>query len=259
MAIVFNALSEDLGGFREKIDPGALTRTLRENPDIRALHEHQAARILGRTTAGTLDLRIEQQGLRALIDLSDAPTATDVGAAVSRRDVRGMSFAFVGAEDDWRVVDKQLERTIVGLHLLEVSAVGDPAYPQTSISARSLDGKEADETIGDRAERIRAIRERWCEPVASGGAMEGEAMQTRHVGLGEVERAALAIEGRRVNRNATFQRGLLVVGRRLLEERDRERRAGRRVQDVSDLSDVELRALHAAMDEETARYRDGRI
>ena len=63
-AAVFGVYSEDMGGWREKIDPSAFTRTLKANPDVMALYSHDVSLILGRTMSGTLELSVDDVGLR---------------------------------------------------------------------------------------------------------------------------------------------------------------------------------------------------
>jgi len=135
-AAVFGQLSEDLGGFRERIDPQAFARALREKHDVRALQDHTPSRILGRTVAGTLRLSADSHGLRAEIDLPASPTGDDVAAAVSRGDLTQMSFGFRTLADDWKVEGTgagEVVRTLLDLELLDVSVVSYPAYPQTSV------------------------------------------------------------------------------------------------------------------------------
>lgn len=50
-AAVWNAISEDLGGFRETIRSGAFKNAIKGG-DVRCLINHDASKILGRTTAG---------------------------------------------------------------------------------------------------------------------------------------------------------------------------------------------------------------
>ncbi len=139
-AIVFDALSVDLGGFREIIRPEAVDRTLREAMDVRALIDHDSGKIIGRTRAGTLTLKKDRQGLRVDIDPDpEISYARDIIRAVQRGDVSGMSFAFRTLTDDWRMEDGEVVRDVLDMEIREVSIVSFPAYPQTDIAHRSLE------------------------------------------------------------------------------------------------------------------------
>ena len=60
-AAVFERLSDNLGGFREQIKPGAFDGVL--NDDVRALFNHNTDLVLGRTKSGTLRLSVDSTGL----------------------------------------------------------------------------------------------------------------------------------------------------------------------------------------------------
>src|SRR3569833_1214434 len=93
-AAVFDSLSHDLGGFREKIAPGAFDRTLKEFPLVLALVEHDTNKLLATTANGTLRIAPDERGLRVEIDPADTSYARDLLTLVKRGDVSGMSFRF---------------------------------------------------------------------------------------------------------------------------------------------------------------------
>jgi len=140
-AIVFNVLSQDLGGFREQIAPEAVDRTLKDAADIRALVDHDTGRVIGRTRAGTLELRKDSKGLRVLIEPDgEISYAKDIMRAVARGDITGMSFAFRALDDEWNYEGKEPIRTVRDMRMSEVSVVSFPAYTQTDVGVaqRSL-------------------------------------------------------------------------------------------------------------------------
>jgi len=139
-AIVFNALSQDLGGFREIITPEAVDRTLSEALDVRALVDHDSGKVIGRTRSGTLALRKDRKGLSVEIDPADTTAGRDILESVRRGDISGMSFAFRTLTDEWRMEDGETIREVLDMTISEVSIVSFPAYQQTSVEVakRSL-------------------------------------------------------------------------------------------------------------------------
>jgi HK97 family phage prohead protease len=140
-AIRFHSDSVDLGGFKERIAPEAVDRTLNEGLDVRALVDHDSAKVIGRTRAGTLLLRKDSQGLRIEIEPDqEISYARDIMRAVARGDVSGMSFAFRAIADDWDYDGKTPMRTVTDMKISEVSIVTFPAYTATDVQVaqRSL-------------------------------------------------------------------------------------------------------------------------
>lgn len=161
-AIVFNALSEVLGGmFREKISPEAVDRTLRQGLDVRALIDHDPSKIIGRTKAGTLRLDKTSQGLQVTIDPPDTTAARDILESIQRGDVTGMSFGFRTLEDSWDEKTTPPTRTVLDMEVFDVSIVSYPAYPQTEVALRSL--RSLRERIVDQ--QIIALRSKINAPL----------------------------------------------------------------------------------------------
>jgi len=136
-AAVFSQLSEDLGGFREQIAPGAFSKSLGE--DIRALFNHDRNFVIGRNKSKTLRLEEDARGLRVEIDPPDTTDARDLLVKMKRGDVTGMSFGFRTMEDHWDEVDGKVVRTLIEVRVFDVSVVTYPAYPQADAAVRSLE------------------------------------------------------------------------------------------------------------------------
>lgn len=156
-AAVFNQLSDDLGGFREKVRPGAFADTI-QNDDIRALWNHDPNFVLGRNKSGTLSLKEDDRGLAIETTMPDSQFARDLSRTIARGDVDQMSFGFLVPPkgDDWRFEDGGIVRELLKVQLFDVSPVTFPAYPQTDVSARAV-----------YAERIAEVRSKIVKPPAN--------------------------------------------------------------------------------------------
>lgn len=136
---VFDEVYEIFDDYAERIDPHAFDKSI--NGDIRALTDHNTAKVLGRTTAGTLSLKVDNRGLYGVISINpNDREAMDLYARVKRGDVNQCSFGFV--IDEKRVEyreDGSVLTTITDLTLYEVSVCTFPAYESTEVEARAKD------------------------------------------------------------------------------------------------------------------------
>jgi HK97 family phage prohead protease len=139
-AAVFDSMSEPLGfgGFREIIRPGAFKQATKRGADIRALVDHDSAKVLGRTRAGTLKLQQDDRGLRMEIDPPDTTYARDLAESLRRGDVSGASFRFEAVKEEWSGTLEEPLRELKQVNISEVSVVTFPAYPDTEVAMRSL-------------------------------------------------------------------------------------------------------------------------
>jgi uncharacterized protein len=142
-ASVFNQPTDKVGmGFREVVKPGAFSRALKENQDVRALFNHDPSAILGRSTAGTLTLTEDKKGLKFRCEMPDTTTGRDVMTSIKRGDISQCSFGFRAVKQAWvsSPDPENNDRTIMTreLHdvdLGDVSPVTYPAYDGTSVSS----------------------------------------------------------------------------------------------------------------------------
>ena len=144
-AIRFMEESVDLGGFIERIHPEAISIDQIRNSDIFAFFNHDNDKVLGRTGAGTLKLDLRDDGLYYEINVPDTVAGNELLEHIKRGEMYGTSFAFSLPSDDsgdvWsRGEDGNIYRDITNIEFLyEISPVFSPAYPTTTVSARSLE------------------------------------------------------------------------------------------------------------------------
>lgn len=164
-AAKFDVLSENLGGFREQIAPGAFADVLSD--DVRALFNHDPNHVLGRSVANTLRLSQDSVGLYYEVDLPDTQAARDLLVSINRGDVSQSSFAFRVAPngDKWDENDEGvIIRTISRFsRLYDVSPVTYPAYPDATVGTRSMkawmESRQCNE-VAERRKRAAAARSR---------------------------------------------------------------------------------------------------
>lgn len=139
-------------GFREQIKPVAFNKTLNDGDQV-LLDNHDSARPLCRSSAGTLQLHPGHKGLDWEGQTTDTTYAQDVVKNVRAGNYGGCSFSFEVVSDTWDegTDDGIPMRTLNEVNLREISIVTFPAYADTSVSARSM------------VDRAMEFRSRWYE------------------------------------------------------------------------------------------------
>ena len=152
----------NIGPFRETIAPGAFDDVM-EN-DVRALLNHNPDFILGRSGAGTLELELDDTGLKYRVHLGEQQYAKDLYESVKRGDISASSFAFTILEQSWN--ENRTVRSIDKVAtLLDVSPVTYPAYPDThGLQARneeldsSVNEDVVEESTSDEIKEVRKTK-----------------------------------------------------------------------------------------------------
>lgn len=133
-AVVFD--SPATHGFTEIIKKGALDNC--DMSDVPMKYNHDDSHlILARTKNKSLELEIDDKGLKVRAILIDTTSNVDIYKALKAGLLDKMSFAFTVSDDEY---DKKTDtRTITAIDCLyDVSIVDMPFYDTTEIYARSL-------------------------------------------------------------------------------------------------------------------------
>lgn len=141
---------------RERVMPGCFDRSLRED-DVRGLFNHNPDWILGRKSAGTLKLSVDQKGLRYEITPADTQCARDLLANIRAGNVTGSSFSFTVRTQKW-IAGGKGQSDIRELHDVGLFDVGPVTFPAYTASTA---GSRAAVFAAEDLDEIRAQHEQW--------------------------------------------------------------------------------------------------
>lgn len=138
--IIFNKPSENLGGFIEYVEPGALKNVSMDN--VYLIYGHDFNNVLARMDAGTLELSIDKTGLLFRATLPNTTLANDVLENIRVGNIRGMSFGFTVADESWEYGkndDPDVRRVKQIDELFEITLTPIPAYKDTTVAIAKRD------------------------------------------------------------------------------------------------------------------------
>lgn len=138
-AIVFEqptVIKDVCGSYTEIIKRGALDGA--DLSDVRLLYNHNADRVPLARTPKTMQLTLSAAGLDFTATLANTADNLSVYEAVKRGDLTGCSFSFTVPDGGDSYDAETNTRTIYKINkIYECSVVPFPAYPTTSVEARS--------------------------------------------------------------------------------------------------------------------------
>lgn len=134
----------NLGWFDEEIQAGAFDEVVnRSDLDVRVLFNHRDSEILGRTTAGTAKVWVNERGNLEYEWTPDYenPLHKQVARSIMRGDITQSSFQFTIKTAEWvedaKYTGGWLRRITEIENLYDVSPVTFPAYEDATAEARS--------------------------------------------------------------------------------------------------------------------------
>jgi len=148
--------SEDGINYSERIEPTAFDNA--DLSDVVFRVDHQGP-VYARTSAGSVQLFVDEHGLGNVTDLSRTQKSRDLYEEIKAGNYPKMSFAFTVAEDHYdrashtRVIDRIQK-------VYDISPVSFPANPGTELSARDYFDGVIEAEKAERLERERQEQEK---------------------------------------------------------------------------------------------------
>lgn len=130
----------------ERIQPGAFDKAILEGQDVRALFNHDANELLGRTKSGTVSLSVDDRGLKYRIKFDpEDDNHKKIARWIDKGDLDGSSFGFIPYADGetWERSKNMHIRNITSVKLVDVSPVTYPAYQAAEVRSEGCDNWEA--------------------------------------------------------------------------------------------------------------------
>lgn len=141
----------DMGWFTEEVDRRALDGA--DMADVRVLLNHDPNQILGRTSAGTAKVGVDDVGMWYEVQLPASPNGENARVAIQRGDISQSSWGFMlratkdGNGDRWEKRNGKEHRILTDVKAVyDTSPVTFPANPDTSVAKRSFDFLQQEET-----------------------------------------------------------------------------------------------------------------
>ena len=148
-AALYSSRSVNLGGFTEEITPGAFDGVIEKSVTLALIDHNQSRGILAKNSKGkgSLTLEADEKGLHFRFSAPETELGNELIEYLKRGDITQCSFAFSVADEHWeKTGEDEYVRHIDKIdRLYDVSAVFNPAYPETSIAMRSLEAFKASE------------------------------------------------------------------------------------------------------------------
>ena len=160
--VVFNSETRLYESVYEEISDKAFENI--DLSDIRALADHDTAKILGRTKSQTLSLSVDEKGLFGEITINKNDTeAVNLYERVKRGDIDQCSFGFnILNEIMEQREDGSVKWIITEIELFEVSVVTFPAYADTAVEARSNQIKQLEKrNLQTRKQQLKERIKKW--------------------------------------------------------------------------------------------------
>lgn len=166
-AVVFDSIT-DLGDWLEVIDRNAFDGCDMSDVCMKYNHEDNVL-IMARTRNNSLQLEVDDKGLKIRAQLIDTTTNRDIYKSIKSKLLDKMSFGFVVQEAEWDInlesypneYGKDLRKITKIAKLFDVSVVDFPAYEETSIEARNIEEvKKELEQVKEEKQKLELEKEK---------------------------------------------------------------------------------------------------